>query len=820
MDNSEVYTIFHSPDQNTAPVKLLKAHADRLSMKATSYYQAKSAPRNFCKALDDIDEGNDLLQAFDECCAEGMNPVEGANLIVKCAGAMGGALSGPLAATLATRPVKKLADGTGMEATRGVAKALQDEDDDEFYPVSDAMRDRARLLLKTHPDQRPDGSRSVHTKSHYRHRNGRVEYIMDYDSTRHGAHREATLKERSVRGINQNSQDYIRATDSEDRDRILAKARELGIPVRASRPSGANHHGRHSSYPHIYFDSGREAYAVHQALEHNPVAASPTAPAAAVPAATPDPVIAAVPATDAFDIAAAQATQDRLFGTHRAGLLDRRVWMENNSEGHNKFYAIDMRQVGDGKWVVNVAYGRNGAARPTVRTKTDSPVSQAVASRLVDQLKWDKRDHGYAAQDDSATPRLANYAPLDNFQHPSVVPAAQQAVEAAAAARSGGIGAAPAPPARHTRATYELLGLAAYRAGDRARGFAANSPGHAQAVAEAIRTHQIALEAATEAGVHGDSSRGIEFHRNRVSHWTGIQDGGWTSAWTSLNHAYTTAAQNASGTGTGYSAAVSAIKAVIDKAETLPAGITAPNNLNPPYIESLRRQIPGMAGGALLETAFRGAQASQDGMTTLSALGDTMDQIERLEMFRPEPRAAERVAPVGEAITAAKASFSHAMTLAASAIGDEGDAEEALAAIDAAHTAAKEITIKANGASQSWTKIVDNMATAAANKLLAFRPAIARIAALPKHSNPVWANQAPTSRAASDASHAALRTNPASHSHHRIAFDHAKHAAIATWHEARAVKGADRQRLAALADTYLARAKDIRDKFVAIGSRR
>jgi hypothetical protein len=95
--------------------RIAKAHADALVRTASAYFRAKSHPKNFCKKPEDVDEGRDLLKAFDDAVDDGMDPDDGSSLICKCAGAMGGAMAGPLAATLATRPVKKLADGTVME---------------------------------------------------------------------------------------------------------------------------------------------------------------------------------------------------------------------------------------------------------------------------------------------------------------------------------------------------------------------------------------------------------------------------------------------------------------------------------------------------------------------------------------------------------------------------------------------------------------------------------------------------------------------------------------------------------------------------------
>jgi hypothetical protein len=102
---------------------LQKCHADALAAKAGAYYKAKSLPRNFCKAPEDVEEGRELLKCYDDAVADGADPEEASSLIVKCAGAMGGPMSGPLAATLATRPVKKLADGTVMDSSRPMLKS-------------------------------------------------------------------------------------------------------------------------------------------------------------------------------------------------------------------------------------------------------------------------------------------------------------------------------------------------------------------------------------------------------------------------------------------------------------------------------------------------------------------------------------------------------------------------------------------------------------------------------------------------------------------------------------------------------------------------
>jgi hypothetical protein len=94
-----------------------------------------------------------------------------------------------------------------------------------------------------------------------------------------------------------------------------------------------------------------------------------------------------------------------------------------------------------------------------------------------------------------------------------------------------------------------------------------------------------------------------------------------------------------------------------------------------------------------------------------------------------------------------------------------------------------------------------------------------RIAHRPRVADLRYANTSDAARQASDVSHALAQSNPTSHAHHRTAFDHAKRAAVATYHEALQKKGADRQRLQAMANTYADRAKAIAATFATMGRR-
>src|SRR5574340_1060519 len=113
------------------------------------------------------------------------------------------------------------------------------------------------------------------------------------------------------------------------------------------------------------------------------------------------------------------AARNRFFGHHNAGVLDRQVYLENTTPGHNKLYVIDLRQVGEGQWVVNAGNGRIDGRSMTVRTKTDRPMSQAAANALVSQIKAEKINGGYHPIEDSASPRH-RFTNMDQFNHPAV----------------------------------------------------------------------------------------------------------------------------------------------------------------------------------------------------------------------------------------------------------------------------------------------------------------------------------------------------------------------------------------------------------------
>jgi len=144
-----------------------------------------------------------------------------------------------------------------------------------FKEWLDAGRFKKPVVLKAHgPDTGPEeeiakAEKVAHVKGHYRHINGKVVYVPDYDKTVHGDHPEATLHQRTVVGEKKGA-GFLRATDSQDRKAIKTAAEALGIEITHVKRAGANHHGRVSAYDHIHFNTAEDAQKVHAALQGMP----------------------------------------------------------------------------------------------------------------------------------------------------------------------------------------------------------------------------------------------------------------------------------------------------------------------------------------------------------------------------------------------------------------------------------------------------------------------------------------------------------------------------------------------------------------------
>lgn len=105
----------------------------------------------------------------------------------------------------------------------------------------------------------------AHVKGHYRHINGKVTYVQDYDTSKPQG-RPATLSERTVIGKHKSGTHYLRATDSADADKIQEAAKTLGIEL-TKRRSGASHHGRIGAYDHFHVQDPAHAVAIHNKLK-------------------------------------------------------------------------------------------------------------------------------------------------------------------------------------------------------------------------------------------------------------------------------------------------------------------------------------------------------------------------------------------------------------------------------------------------------------------------------------------------------------------------------------------------------------------------
>lgn len=224
-----------------------KDHANALAMKAGAYYKAKCLPKNFCRKPEDVDEGRDLLKAFDDAVDDGMDPDEGSSLVCKCAGSMGGAMSGPLAATMATRPVKHMANGTILEQ-RPIGKSHHDatfrESNGKLVPV--AAYDDA-----VHAAQPP--AKAGKKVGHYAVHEGKTKWTEGHAPE--GA-KVASLAERTAMGVNKNKGWYLRAANKADANAIKEAIYKVTGETMEPKQGGAVHHGNDSAFPHFFFGHG------------------------------------------------------------------------------------------------------------------------------------------------------------------------------------------------------------------------------------------------------------------------------------------------------------------------------------------------------------------------------------------------------------------------------------------------------------------------------------------------------------------------------------------------------------------------------------
>jgi hypothetical protein len=697
-------------------------------------------------------------------------------------------------------------------------------------------------------------SETAHVKAHYRIVNGKIVYIPNYDRTVNGEHPSATMHQRTVVGVNQSGQAFIRATDSDDRDLVLSAAHSLGVNPVATRPSGANHHGRQSAYPTMIFASTAEAHAVMDAVRlrhgdraHEHTVHTATRGAGAVQAAlqrmatatrtnnaaVANAAAAQAPSPSAALAAAAQSfSQDRRFFTnHIAGQLDRRVVLENTSGTHNKHYIIDLRQVGEGKWVVNAGNGSIDSRSLVVRTKTVTPMSQAAANALVTQIKAEKVRGGYVGREDSASPRL-RYTAMDNYLHPSLNQPAQAAAAAivppqgtsvpipvrpaapgAGAGPSGAPRPAPVtgPPAGSgvTASQYQTARDAAFAAGDRARGTDSQHTKQAlQNSMEAIRTHAIGLDLATRGAIPDQQGKGPRWHQERLTAWKTTAANQWRNAMTSLNPAAITSTLSS---GRGFEAAKKAANDAKDMIDMRPTGAALPAGMTEAKLTEAKTgidsQIAALDFGAKLE---RFATTEQNPQTAVS----TQIQAINSETLNGGMTGEQKTAAIRFAGALAHLNTIHTATTEVLAQHPEADDARAAAttmaqAVRQARDAALPVMAHPTGIWASATKpVVDKLAQLADK---AAKEAT-RLESRPKTSDPRFARAHETHQQAAATAHA-IATGTTDRGKITAALDAYKKSAVATYHHAMTLpKGEERKAAIRKAEEHAQHARDFAAK--------
>jgi hypothetical protein len=678
-------------------------------------------------------------------------------------------------------------------------------------------------------------SETTHVKAHYRIVNGKVVYIPNYDRTVNGDHPEATTHQRTVIGVNSHGVPFIRATDSEDRDKVLAVASSLGIRPNASRQSGtgtAGHHGRAGSYPHIYFDTSTQANAVMDAFraqygdrghEHTR-AESPRRGAGVIQAALQR--MANATSANTAAVAAAQARQDaqetvgsnqnRRFFRTPAGTLDRRVVLENTTPGHNKQYIIDLRQIGEGKWVVNVGNGRIDGRTLTVRTKTDRPMSQAAANILVSQIKAEKTQGGYVSVEDSADP-TRRYAAMDDFLHPSVNTPGRGAQAPAPAPASTGTSTpaiarptTPVPAAAPvtaatvgptvTASEYQTVRDAAFSAGDRARRFERQHTKEAlKSSLEAMTRHAIALEMATRGQIPNRSGNGPQWHADRLAAWTATAQRQWKEAMSNLNPATINSTVSS---GRGFEAAKKAALEAKDMIDLRPQGASLPDGMTEAKLAEAKagidKQIEALDFGAKLEGYNAPSVPAETALDSqVSAINNKAQHMEG-EAKNQALHFAGALSHLKTVYTATKA-----------ILAQHPEADDARAAAGAMDVALRQVRLAPSPIWGSATKpVVDKMAELATSAA----QHATRLESRPRTSDPRFAGAHESLQQAAATAHA-IAMGTTDRSKIAAALEAHKKSAVATYHHAMTLpKGDERKAAIRKAEEHAQHARDFAKK--------
>jgi hypothetical protein len=713
-------------------------------------------------------------------------------------------------------------------------------------------------------------SETTHVKAHYRIVNGKVVYIPNYDRAVNGDHPEATTHQRTVIGVNAHGVPFIRATDSEDRDKVLAVASSLGIRPNASRQSGtgtAGHHGRAGSYPHIYFDTSSQAHDVMDAFrvqhgdrghEHtraesprrgagavaaeiqrrNAATTQPqTAQTAAVAAQTPEqiaqqqlddmaarraqastptplqqPAAGANPGTVVLNGNPPPGPNDsQFFASHRAGRLDRRVYMESTVGTSNKRYVIDLRQVGEGKWVVNCGNGRNdGRMSLTVRTKTENSLSQAAANALVSQIKAEKIRGGYVVREDDASPRVS-IAAMNNFDHPNYnIHTAQVASRPGTSTPAIARPTTPAPTAAPvtaatagptvTASEYQTVRDAAFSAGDRARRFESQHTKEAlKSSLEAMTRHAIALEMATRGQIPNRSGNGPQWHADRLAAWTATAQRQWKEAMGNLNP---DTINSTVSSGRGFEAAKKAAREAKDMIDLRPQGASLPAGMTEAKLAEAKagidKQIEDLDFGAKLEGYSAPSVPAETALDSQVAAINNKAQHMEGEAKNQALHFAGALSHLKTVYTATKA-----------ILAQHPEADDARAAAGAMELALRQVRLAPSPIWGSATKpVVDKMAELATSAA----QHATRLESRPRTSDPRFSGAHESLQQAAATAHA-LATGTTDRGKIAAALEAHKKSAVATYHHAMTLpKGDERKAAIRKAEEHAQHARDFAKK--------
>ena len=292
-----------------------------------------------------------------------------------------------------------------------------------------------------------------------------------------------------------------------------------------------------------------------------------------------------------------------------AGELVHRSWMENTAEGHNKFYAIDIRKVATDQYVVNIAYGSRASRSPTVRTLTPVPVRGNVAHQLLAERLGEKVGRGYRVMEQAVAQndRIQHQSThLDNFRPQTATAPAAAAPAPPAAPEPAATPAATTPSPATTRA-YETARQRAYDLGNVARNTDSQStPEAIRNSVAAYKAHMDAIPMAQELGIHTGTDRGVAWHQQRANVWI---DKAKTQWGTLLRSVLTRSGEidNAVRTGNGYASAMERLNGVLSMAQDLPPEIQ--RGIGPVERDSLNDTKAGLQAGIQIER-LRGGQGT------------------------------------------------------------------------------------------------------------------------------------------------------------------------------------------------------------------